>query len=113
MPAKASYLRRSSTGRYSYRRKVPEELAPYFPRTSTGRVMREWKQSFRTKDASLAQRLWVEENQKFDQAERVALALKDGQSTNTSDYEALQIAKQIAVEAGFHPDQAPKLPADG
>lgn len=112
MPAKASYLRRSSTGRYSYRRKVPKELAPYFPRTSNGRVMREWKQSFRTKDASVAQRRWVEENRKFDQAERVALALRSGQPQNTSDYEALQIAKQIAIEAGFHPDQAPKLPVD-
>ena len=112
MAPKASYLRCSPTGRYSYRRKIPEQLAPYFPRTSTGKVMREWKQSFHTKDRQTAQRCWAEENTKFDQAEKVALAIKRGQLSNTSGYDALQIAKQIAVEAGFHPDQAPKLAPD-
>jgi integrase len=112
MATKATYLKRSKTGWFSYRRKVPERLRAYFPSTASGCEMQEWKASFRTKDPLTAQRLWVLENKQFDEAERVAEIVARGQLVNLSNNDALKAAKQIAMEAGFHPDQAPIMPKD-
>ena len=109
MVTKVSYLIQSPTGRFSYRRKVPEHLRPYFPRTTTGGEMQEWKSSLHTKDRPTALRKWVQENQKFVAAERLASTIAHGQQGNVSAYEAVQKAKHIALDAGFHPDQAPRL----
>ena len=112
MVAKLSYLTRSQTGSFSYRRKVPEILRPYFPRTATGGIMQEWKSSLHTKDRQTAQRKWVEENQKFDEAEKLATIIAHAQQGTVSAYGSVQMAKQIALDAGFHPDQAPQLPTN-
>lgn len=72
--------------------------------------MLEWKASLRTKDPLTAQRLWVQENQRFAEAESIAEALLDSKQGKVSGTEALRIAKHIAVKAGFHPTQAPRLP---
>lgn len=72
--------------------------------------MLEWKSSFKTKDAATAQRLWVEENRRFAEAERVAEIVFQSQRGNVTGSDALRAAKQIAELSGFHPDQAPKLP---
>ena len=110
MVAKYPYLTQSPTGRFSYRRKVPELLRPYFPPTATGGVMREWKSSLHTNNRQIASRRWMEENQKFDAAEKLANTIAQGQQRNLPAYDAVQRAKHIAQDAGFHPDQAPQLP---
>lgn len=74
--------------------------------------MVEWKASFKTKDSLTAQRLWVMENRKFDAAQRVAETLLQGQQGTVTGHDALPLAKAIAEQAGFHPEQAPQLPAD-
>ena len=110
--AKASYLKRSKTGWYSYRRKVPHRLRAYFPRTAAKSEMVEWKASFKTKDPLTAQRLWAMENIKFEAAQRAAETLLQRQQGTVTGHDALPLAKAIAEQAGFHPEQAPQLPPD-
>ena len=74
--------------------------------------MQEWKSSLHTKDRQTAQRKWVEENQKFDEAEKLATIIAHAQQGTVSAYGSVQMAKQIALDAGFHPDQAPQLPTN-
>ena len=68
MASRISYLVRSKTGFYEYRRKVPTRLRPFFPRTKTGKLMSEWKKSLNTKDEAIAHKRWLEENNRFTAA---------------------------------------------
>lgn len=109
MAAKLSYLFRSPTGFYEYRRKVPARLRFHFPRTATGRLMSEWKKALKTKDEVTAQKKWVSENERFIAALQVAELISN--NTLRSPTEALAAGKAIATQHGVHPLQAPMLRA--
>lgn len=101
-------LKKSATGFYKYRRKVPEILREHFPRTKTGGLMAEWQTSFKTKDRATAEKLWLFENRKFDAALKSAERLR-GKKAPTID-DTLAAAHRLLRDSGIHPDQAPKLP---
>lgn len=101
MTAKLSYLKQSKSGYYSYRRRVPDKVRKILGRS-------EWKASFNTKDANTAHRLWVRENQLFDEACRTALALVENTSMLPSD--AIALAKSTSIKHKFHPDFGPTPP---
>lgn len=102
-------LKKSATGFYKYRRKVPEGLREHFPRTKKGGTMAEWQTSFKTKDRATAEKLWLLENRKFDAALKSAERLSRGSSDQTSD-DILAAAHRLLTDSSIHPDQAPKLP---
>ncbi len=101
MTAKLSYLKRSATGFFSYRRRVPAHL-----RKTLGKA--EWKVSFHTKDERLAHRLWIETNDAYDEACRLAELAQ--QNKLRSQSEVLSFAKSNASRFGFSPDLRPKPP---
>jgi integrase len=110
MAPKVSYLFESPKGYFEYRRRVPKKLQVHFPRTATGGLMAEWKQSLDTNNSAVAQRRWVAETERFEATKALAETLY-GQPTNKSEMlqSAVTSAKQMAVNYGVHPDQAPTL----
>lgn len=103
MAAKLSYLRRSPSGFYSYRRRVPDHLKTILGKT-------EWKEAFNTKDERLAHRLWLETNEKFDDSCRLAeLAL---QSKLKTQNDVIAFAKSSARRFGYSPDLRPTPPTE-
>ena len=65
MAPKLSYLFESPKGYFEYRRRVPKKLQVHFPRTATGELMTEWKQSLDTTDRAVTQKRWVAEIERF------------------------------------------------
>ena len=110
MASRISYLVRSKTGFYEYRRKVPIRLRPFFPSTKTGKLMSEWKKSLNTKDEAIAHKRWLEENNRFTAASATAEKLLSG--IPLAPYEVVAAGKAIAVKDGVHPQQAPVLHAN-
>ena len=110
MASRISYLFRSKTGFYEYRRKVPIRLRPFFPSTKTGKLMSEWKKSLNTKDEAIAHKRWLEENNRFTAASATAEKLLSG--IPLAPYEVVAAGKAIAVKDGVHPQQAPVLHAN-
>ena len=108
MRTKLPYLTTSPTGWFEYRRGVPKHLRAFFPLTKTGKPKTEWKRAFKTKSEPIAQKLWVKENRQFEEALSAAEYLQS--NTNlTSSGDAIATAKQIAIQYGVHPEQAPSL----
>ena len=114
MAPKISYLFQSKTGFFEYRRRVPPTLQKHFPRSSKGKLLTEWKKALDTKIESVAQRRWIAENERFEDAKRIAEQLLHGDAPRTqkADQSAISSAKQMAVKYGVHPDQAPTLGVD-
>lgn len=110
MASRLSYLFRSKTGFYEYRRKVPTRLRPFFPSTKTGKLMSEWKKSLNTKDEATAHKRWLEENKRFTVASATAEKLLSG--IPIAPYEVVAAGKAIAIKDGVHPQQAPVLHAN-
>ena len=110
MASRISYLVRSKTGFYEYRRKVPTRLRPFFPSTKTGKLMSEWKKSLNTKHEPIAHRRWLEENNRFNAASEIAEKLASG--TPLASYEIEASGNAIAIKDGVHPKQAPVLLAN-
>ena len=65
MVPKLSYLLDPPRGNFRYRRPVHKKLQVHFPRTATGELMTEWKQSLDTTDRAVTQRRWVAETERF------------------------------------------------
>ena len=89
MATKVKFLRTSSTGWYEYRRRVPEKLSLYFPRTKSGKLMREWKKALDTKDEKIALKRWIAEDARFEAA--VEIANKYLNEENFTPSEAIQL----------------------
>ena len=83
MAPKISYLFQSKTGFFEYRRRVPPTLQEHFPRSSKGKLLTEWKKALDTKIESVAQRRWVAENERFEDAKRIAEQLLHGDAPRT------------------------------
>lgn len=107
MATKLSYLVISPTGWYEYRRRVPARLRPYFPLTSTGKPMSEWKKALETKNERVAQVNWLKENQEFETALSVAEMLID--KRDLLPHEAVMVGKGMTLKEQIHPSQAPTL----
>ena len=110
MAAKLSYLFQSPRGYYEYRRQVPAKLRPYFPLTKGKRLMTEWKASLQTTDERVAHKQWLKVNEQYEATKNLAEKLLA--KRNLSSSEAITAGKNITLEAGIHPDQAPVLKAD-
>ena len=108
MAPKFSYLTKSPKGMYEYRRRVPAEYRAYFPRTSSGQLKAEWKQSLRTDDMATARKRWFVENEEFEKTLKVAKLLSSPPEQPTSD-EQLRLAKELVRNLGLLPEQAPTL----
>lgn len=108
MRPKLPYLTTSPTGWFEYRRGVPKHLRAFFPLTKSGKHKTEWKCSLKTKSATLAQELWVKENRQYEKALSVAEFYHD-KSNSPSTTDAIAAAKQMAINYGVHPEQAPIL----
>ena len=93
---------------YEYRRRVPAEYRAYFPRTSSGQLKAEWKQSLRTDDMATARKRWFVENEKFEKTLRVAKLLSSPPEQPTSD-EQVSLARELVRNLGLLPEQAPAL----
>ncbi|WP_408634932.1 DUF6538 domain-containing protein [Octadecabacter antarcticus] len=72
MASKISYLFRSPTGWFEYRRRIPKRLQPHFPNNRRGKLMTEWKQSLNTTNEAEALRKWVAENERYMAAQLTA-----------------------------------------
>ena len=108
MASKLRYLNKSPQGNYEYRRRVPTELQSYFPRTQSGRPLREWKQALGTDNEGIARKRWYIENEKFEDALRVARILTEApEAMPVADH--LARAKKLINQFGLHPDKAPHL----
>ena len=105
-----SYLRKSPTGRYSYRRRVPDEC-----RKALGKL--EHKVSLKTKVHSVALSRAGEVNAEFEKAIaqiRGATEINNSSSVNPIDRQhAIQAAIEFLKEQGIHPSQKPDYTASG
>jgi hypothetical protein len=110
MRLKLPYLTTSPSGWYEYRRGIPKHLREFFPRTKSGQLKFEWKAALRTKSPTIAQNLWVKENQQYEKVLRASEYLHDS-SGPSSTTEAVATAKQMALKYNVHPEQAPRLDA--
>jgi integrase len=110
MRLKLPYLTTSPSGWYEYRRGIPKHLREFFPRTKSGQIKLEWKAALKTKLPTVAQGLWVKENQQYEKFLSAAGYLHDS-SISSSTTEAVATAKQMAIKHNVHPEQAPSLDA--
>jgi len=108
MASKLSYLFKSPTGWFEYRRRVPQRLQSHFPKNKAGGPMTEWKQSLYTTNEAEAHRNWLAENEKYEAAKLSAEVSLGGPIAHKS-YTVSAIAKQLTVQEGIHPDQGPRL----
>ena len=109
MATKVKFLRTSSTGWYEYRRRVPEKLSLYFPRTKSGKLMTEWKKALDTKDEKIALKRWIAEDARFEAALEIANKYLNEETFTPS--ETISEAKRLLVEKNIHPEMAPSLTA--
>ncbi|EDQ05444.1 hypothetical protein DSM14862_02429 [Sulfitobacter indolifex] len=99
----SKYLKRSSMGWYSYRRRVPSRLKNVIGKS-------EFKESFATKDEALA--LW--KLGIFNQEVEKQLATAEKQAALGRDLtpaEVREVASRYLKRLGLHPDQQPSLTA--
>lgn len=101
----SKYLKRSATGWYSYRRKIPARL-----QKSIGKL--EFKQRLDTKDETTALIRLARVNKLADAEIRVAESQLSSSDQKLSRQEVMSAARQMLIREGFHPDQKPTLPAD-
>jgi integrase len=111
MAPKFSYLTKSPKGMYEYRRRVPSEYRAYFPRTSSGQLKAEWKQSLRTDDMATARKRWFVENEAFESALKLAKLLSSPPDAPSID-EQITLATELVRNHGLLPTQAPSLGPD-
>ena len=100
----SKYLKRSATGWYSYRRRVPTRLQKVLGKT-------EFKESFNTKDETVALYRLGGYNQEVEKQ----LALAEKQITVGRDLtpaEVREVASQFLQRIGLHPEQMPTLKAN-
>lgn len=100
----SKYLKRSATGWYSYRRRVPTRLQKVLGKT-------EFKESFNTKDETVALYRLGGYNQEVEK--QLALAEKQtavGRELTPS--EVREVASKFLQRLGLHPDQLPTLRAN-
>lgn len=101
----SKYLRRSATGWYSYRRKIPARL-----QKAIGKL--EFKQRLVTKDETTALIRLAKVNQLADAEIRLAESQLSPSHEKLTRHEVMSAARQMLIREGFHPDQKPTLPAD-
>ncbi len=77
-----SYLQRTSSGTYHFRRAIPESLRPFMPAPWTGK--REWKRSLDTKSPSEAKRRFGTAHADCEHALRLAERQRSGGEAVTS-----------------------------
>ena len=100
----SKYLKRSVTGWYSYRRRVPARLQKVLGKT-------EIKEAFNTKDEIVA--LWKLGAHNQDVEKQIALAEKQvalGRELTPS--EVREVASKFLQRVGLHPDNLPTLKAN-
>ena len=95
-------LRQSKNGVYRYRRVVPKRY-----RDALG--VREVKRSFKTKDYSVARKLWDLEERDFEKRIKQAERQIVGKLTDTDN---LDVAREQLKREGVLEEQAPSLPPD-
>jgi len=98
----------SPTGWFEYRRSIPKNLRELFPRSKTGKIKSEWKAALKTKSPTIAQQLWVNENQQYEKVQAAAEYLRNNTEFQSTE-DSIATAKQVAIRYGVHPEQAPKL----
>lgn len=108
MRPKLPYLTISPTGWFEYRRSIPKNLRELFPRSKTGKIKSEWKAALKTKSPTIAQQLWVNENQQYEKVQAAAEYLRNNTEFQSTE-DSIATAKQVAIRYGVHPEQAPKL----
>lgn len=99
----SKYLKRSATGWYSYRRRIPARVQKIIGKT-------EFKESFGTKDETIA--LWKLGSYNQDVEKHLALADKQvalGRDLTPADVR--EVASKFLQRIGLHPDQMPSLKA--
>lgn len=101
----SKYLKKSATGWYSYRRKVPKRL-----QKAIGKL--EFKQGLSTKDETTALVRLARVNQLADSEMRLVERQLSPNEQKLSRQEVMATARQNLMRFGFHPDQKPILPAD-
>jgi len=100
----SKYLKKSPTGWYSYRRRIPERLQKVLGK-------REFKQRLETKDETVALARLGQVNAKAcAQLENAEKQL--GIKTPKTSVETLAAARDMLLREGLHPDQQPTLPAE-
>ena len=101
----SKYLKRSATGWYSYRRRIPAKL-----QKAIGKL--EFKQRLETKDETTALIRLARANQIAETEIRFAESQLSSSDLKLTRQEAMSAARQMLIREGFHPDQKPTLPAD-
>ena len=101
----SKYLKRSATGWYSYRRRIPAKL-----QKAIGKL--EFKQRLETKDETTALIRLARTNQIAEAEIRFAESQLSSSDLKLTRQEAMSAARQMLIREGFHPDQKPTLPAD-
>ncbi|WP_133175937.1 DUF6538 domain-containing protein [Yoonia sediminilitoris] len=101
----SKYLKRSKTGWYSYRRRIPARLQKVI-----GKL--EFKQRLETKDETTALIRLARANQLADAELRIADSQLSSSEQKLTRHEVMSAARQMLMREGFHPDQKPTLPAD-
>lgn len=100
----SKYLKRSATGWYSYRRRVPIRLRKVLGKS-------EFKESFSTKDESQA--LWKLGTFKREVEKQLAIAEKQtALGRDLTPAEVREVASKYLQRLGLHPDQLPSLKAN-
>jgi len=99
------YLFETKTGRYNYRRRVPDSL-----RSILGK--REWKKSLKTTHKATALARYAQYSLEVEREIRAASRTLGNQTLKTSSRETFQEAVALAKSWGIHPDQMPTLPAN-
>ena len=99
----SKYLKRSATGWYSYRRRIPAKL-----QKAIGKL--EFKQRLETKDETTALIRLARTNQLAEAEIRFAESQLSSSDLKLTRQEAMSAARQMLVREGFHPDQSPPCP---
>jgi hypothetical protein len=99
------YLFETKTGRYNYRRRVPDSL-----RSILGK--REWKKSLKTTHKATALARYAQYSLEVEREIRAASRTLGNRTLKTSSRETFQEAVALAKSWGIHPDQMPALPAN-
>ena len=79
---------------------MPAEYRAYFPRTSSGRLKAEWKQSLQTDDVATARKRWFAQNEKFEKTLEAARLLSTPTDAPRSG-QRLILAKQLVESLGL------------
>ena len=101
----SKYLKRSLTGWYSYRRRVPTRLQEIIGK-------REFKQRLETKDETTALIRLAMVNEQSSIQIKMAERQASPDAPDLTVQEAIIAARQLLSKSGNHPDQKPVLPAD-